>query len=136
MSSALVAHALLGARRATARLVALDLDEQGRVRILLPQYVLVPLSGVPRVGVQLTNVPFDDATLAPSRSYRYDSVTVATVGQTVYVQTPGTNCSSTVPLYAKFIVDSVVGTDRAMFVRMRTDPNCGFRSLAPGRPTE
>ena len=54
----------------------------------------------------------------------------------MYVQTPGTACSSSVPLYAKFVVDSVVGAERAMYVRMRLDPNCGFRSLAPGRPEE
>ena len=116
--------------------VALDLDPTGRVRVLLPQYVLIPLTGVPRIGTQTTDAAYDDAAIAPSRNYRYDTVTVANVGQTVFVQTPGLACTSTVPLYAKFIVDSVVGAERAMYVRMRLDPNCGFRSLAPGRPEE
>lgn len=115
--------------------VALDLDGN-TLRVLLPQYVVVPVTGVPRIGAQMVPGGFDDVTLAPEKNFRYDTVTVAAVGQTVVVQTPGLNCNSSAPNVAKFVVDSVVGSSRAMYVRIRFNPNCGFRSLAPGRPEE
>jgi hypothetical protein len=116
---------------------ALDLEPNGQIRVLAPQYVILPVTGVPRVGFQtVSGQPFDDLAMAPQRNYRFDSVTVATVGQPVVVQTPGVSCTSTSPIAAKFVVDSVVGAPRKMFVRLRVNPNCGFRSLAPGRPEE
>jgi hypothetical protein len=38
-------------------------------------------------------------------------------------------------LYAKIAVDSVTLSTRTLYLRMGVDPNCGFRSFAPGIPT-
>ena len=38
----------------------------------------------------------------------------------------------TYDLYAKMVVDSVRMSDRSLFVRLVSDPNCGFRGLVPG----
>lgn len=115
--------------------VALDL-QGNQVRFLLPQYVVVPVTGVQRVGAQAVPGGFDDVLLAPERNYRYDAVTEVPLGQTVVVQTPGQNCNTSAPNVAKLVVDSVVGEPRAMYVRIRFNPNCGFRSLDVGRPKE
>ena len=39
-------------------------------------------------------------------------------------------------IFAKVAIDSIVPASRAIFIHVMSNPNCGFRSLAPGKPTE
>ena len=125
--------------------VALDLDATGKVRLLPPKLVVAPQAGGSLVtGFQvLTNTTFDALSRAPNTGYQFDSATVVSPGQLVVVQTQGAGvlsavCSPSTPMYAKLVIDSVPlvpGTGaRAIYLKARIDPNCGFRSLDPGIP--
>lgn len=116
--------------------LAFDLDTQGRILVIPPARLAAPPSGSPRVGLQTRDESFDGLTRAPESGYRFDSTAVVTRGQTVVVQTSGTACSTTYPMHAKLVVDSVgaAGVGRPIYLRLRVNPNCGFRSLEPGLP--
>lgn len=118
---------------------AVDRDGQGRV-LLYPARVLAsPSGGSPRVGFQVVATAFDALERAPNGGYRYDTVQVAAVGQTIAVESQGVTpqslaCGTSQPLYAKLVVDSAPATG-GVFLRVHVDPNCGFRSFAAGIPT-
>lgn len=115
--------------------LAFDVDAQGRVVLTPPKLVATGSRFTPVVGLQLVATPFDTLGTAPKGTYRTDSVTVVSPRQTVVVEAITAVCSSvSAPLYAKLVVDSVVGPSRAIYLRARVDPNCGFRSLLPGLP--
>ncbi|MBV9879125.1 MAG: hypothetical protein JO180_01460 [Gemmatirosa sp.] len=126
--------------------LAFDVDATGRVRLLPPKQLVASTATSLVTGAQvITNTTFDALLRAPNTGYQYDSATVVTPGQLVVIQTQGAStasvaCSSTSPMYAKLVVDSVVpstqipGT-KAIYFRARIDPNCGFRSLDTGVPT-
>jgi hypothetical protein len=123
--------------------IAVDLDAQGRVRLLPPRLLVAPQGASLVTGMQvIANTTFDALTRAPNTGYQFDSATVVTPGQVVAVQTQGAGpasiiCSVAVPMYAKLVVDSIrpaAGT-QVIYMRARVDPNCGFRSLEPGLPT-
>jgi hypothetical protein len=86
--------------------------------------------------MRVVNTPFDSLDTAPEGGYQRDSATVAGVGQTLAVETEPPACQNgRTFLYAKLVVDSVSATNGGIFMRARVDPNCGYRSLRPGRPT-
>jgi hypothetical protein len=120
---------------------AFDTDAQGRV-LLYPAGLLVsPPSGSPRTGFQVSTTPFDALEIAPRSGYRFDSVQVAAVGQTVVIEGQGIGqavlfCGGTSPLHAKLVVDSVSRATGGIHFRVRTNPNCGFRALTPGIPED
>ena len=67
---------------------------------------------------------------------------VVSPGQVVVVQTQGAGplsavCSTTVPMYAKVVVDSIRPSQgsQLIYLRARVDQNCGFRSLDTGLPS-
>lgn len=117
---------------------AVDRAPDGRVR-LLPSKFVAGLAGVgvaTQTGFRVVSTPFDSLAEAPSGGYQTDSVATVNVGQTVAVEAQLACYGRTRPnLYAKFVVDSVSAATGAVFMRGRVDPNCGFRSLRPGRPT-
>jgi hypothetical protein len=123
--------------------VAVDLDASGKVRLLPPKLVVAPNGASLSTGMQIVGgTTFDTFTRAPTSGYQFDSATVVTPGQVVVVQTQGAGptsavCATTVPMYAKLVVDSVVATNgsRLIYMRARVDQNCGFRSLAEGLPS-
>jgi hypothetical protein len=111
---------------------AVDRTSDGRVR-LLPSRLVVDLTGVGQVyrtGFQLATVPFDSIAEAPPAGYRADSAFTVNVGQPVIVQSQSALCTS---YYAKAVVVSVDAVTGAFTLRTRVNPNCGFRSLRPGR---
>lgn len=117
---------------------ALDIDSSGHV-ILIPRSKVVVCSSACQLGVKVipaNTVPFDSLFDAPKTGYTYDSVTTVPVGATVAFVTKEYGCDAsniqTYDLYAKMIVDSVHLADRAIFARVVSDPNCGFRGLVPG----
>jgi hypothetical protein len=117
---------------------ALDIDADGKV-IALPRSKVVTCTSICQLGVKVIphdSVEFDKLYDAPKSGYTYDSVTTIPVGATVAFVTKDIFCQpsniSTYDLYAKMIVDSVRMSDRSLFVRVVSDPNCGFRGLVPG----
>lgn len=122
--------------------VAIDVDASGKIRLLPPKLLVAPQGAALVTGMQIVSgSTFETLTRAPSAGYQYDSATVVTPGQVVAVQTQGAGtvsvvCSTTAPLYAKIVVDSVRATagTQAVYLRARIDPNCGFRSLESGLP--
>jgi hypothetical protein len=116
---------------------ALDIDSLGRV-VLIPRTKILTCTVICQLGIKIVptdSVPFDSLFDAPKAGYTYDSVTVLPVGATVAFVTKEIFCQpsniSTFDLYAKMIVDSVRPADRSIFVRVVSDPNCGFRGLVP-----
>jgi hypothetical protein len=84
------------------------------------------------------DVAYDSLTLAPTGDYGADSSLTVALGETVAVRVPriGNECiyAGRPYFFSKLVVDSVRLADRLIFVRATTDPNCGFRSFAPGVP--
>ena len=114
--------------------LAFNIEADGRVQIYTPATLLARTVAARRVGLRRVAAPFDSIRAAPSGGFAYDSTMVVSVGESVVVETvAGCNSIST-PLTAKLVVDSVNAAARTLFVRVRSNPNCGFRSLLPGRP--
>ena len=115
---------------------AVDLDANNDVVIIPRTKVAVTCSAVCQLGIAFPSTPFDSLYDAPERGYVYDSTKTVIPGQTVAFVTKTVNCIpsniSTYDLYAKMVVDSVRPSDRSIFVRVASDPNCGFRGLVPG----
>ena len=114
--------------------VAFDLDATGKV-VLYPQRRVVSGVGGRRVGLQLASGTFESVTLAPTSGYQYDSVAVTVQpGQVVLVQAQTTQCSIELSPYnySKIVVDSTAPAINAIYFRIASDPNCGFRSFVPG----
>jgi hypothetical protein len=118
-----------------------DRNAQGQLRVIPPKLIATVPTGTPATGIQTVTTPFDSLLRAPSSGYQYDSATVVRTGQVFAVAAQGTTsagitCSSSAPIYAKMIIDSVVAApeiaSHRIYVRTVTDPNCGFRSLETG----
>jgi hypothetical protein len=119
--------------------VAFDIDAQGRAILYPARLVLGSFVGTQRVGIQTVGGSFESVTRAPTSGYRYDSATVAPVGSTVVVEVTDPICGFSylgTTIFGKIAVDSVLPEQRRLRVRLASDPNCGFRSLAPGLPKE
>ena len=114
---------------------ALDLDANNKV-VILPRTKVLTCTSTCQLGMQLVSTRFDSLYDAPSRGYVYDSTTTVSPGQTVALVTKEPSCLpsniATYDMYAKMVVDSVRASDRTIFIRVASDPNCGFRGLVPG----
>lgn len=114
---------------------ALDLDVDGKV-VIIPRTKVLTCTSVCQLGISFPTTPFDSLYDAPERGYVYDSTKTVVPGQTVAFVTKDVSCIpsniSTYDVYAKMVVDSVHLADRAIFARLVSDPNCGFRGLVPG----
>jgi hypothetical protein len=84
---------------------------------------------------------FDAVTTAPKTGYETDSALVLVPGEVVAIQSAHNFnqdlCQFAISpyIYAKVAVDSVNLASRLIYLRMGTDPNCGFRSFVTGVPT-
>lgn len=121
--------------------IAIDTDAQGRVLLYPAAVVASPPGGSPRTGFQVVSGTFDALETAPRNGYRYDTLQVVTVGQVVAIEGQGISqqgiyCGTTSMLHAKLVVDSVSRATGAAHLRVRTNPNCGFRSLKAGLPDD
>jgi hypothetical protein len=111
---------------------AVDRAPGGPVQ-LLPSRLVVDLTGVGQVyrtGFQVTATPFDSVVEAPASGYLADSAISVLPGQAVIVQAQSAACTA---LYAKVVVLAVDAATGGVTFRTRVNPNCGFRSLRPGR---
>lgn len=118
--------------------VVLDINAQGQPVAYPAQLVssLVPR----RVGLRRVSGVYDSLGTAPTDGYGADSALVLTPGAVVGVRLPGGGgeCAFTGRpyFYSKLVVDSVRLSERLLFVRATTNPNCGFRSFAVGIPRD
>lgn len=119
--------------------VALDIDAQRRVVLYPVRTVASGIVNARSVGVRTVSESFEALTRAPRGDYKRDSAVVVNIGQTAAIEVPQVVCQYSpmgVSVYAKLVVDSVRTDDRRIFLRIGTNPNCGFRSLVPGIPKE
>jgi hypothetical protein len=118
---------------------AVDRGADGRVR-LLPAKLVAGLGGAGltlETGFRVVAGDFAAIAAAPDGTYQADSVTTVNVGQVVVVEAQALACYGRARpnVYAKLVVDSVSAPSGLVFLRARVNPNCGFRSLQPGKPT-
>ena len=117
--------------------VAFDLDDAG-VAIVYPYRLVASEFGEGKTGrVRVADEPYEALERAPVGGYQDTVAVSAPVGRTLVIESNGSNyCANDVvrTLYAKLTVDSVRTESREIFFRVRLDPNCGFRSFAPGLP--
>lgn len=115
--------------------LAFDLDANGKT-VLIPVSKVAVCPRICQVGLQvITDSTFDQLTRARTRGYTYDTPITIETGQPVMVVAKAIACSTDLysnDLYAKLVIDSVHTAERAIFFRIVTDPNCGFRGLVPG----
>jgi hypothetical protein len=120
--------------------IAFDLDASGAVKVYTQARVASQLVSVHRVGLQVSDKPFAEVLRAPSNGFVYDSITTLPMGKTLIVDVIEQSCgfgSFLGPnIFAKISIDSVVPATRAIYVHVMANPNCGFRSLVPGKPVE
>lgn len=123
--------------------VGFDIDNAGNI-IVSPVRVLVnQLSGAPSVGIQtMFSTPFDSIKSAPGGYYRPDTAIVVRPGQPFVLLVNRTTASDVCvydpspTIYSKVVIDSALtNTTRAIYMRVTTDPNCGYKSFLPGLPT-
>jgi hypothetical protein len=112
--------------------VAVDLAPDGRVR-LLPSSLVVDVTGVGQVyrtGLQVSTAAYESIAEAPNGGYQADSAVTAAVGESVIAQFQSGACTT---YYAKVTVLAVDAASGVVTLRGRVNPNCGYRSLNPGR---
>ncbi len=120
--------------------VAFDIDAQGRPVVLPP--ALVGNSGTASrpVALQRLGTSWEAATIAPraTRGWSTDSAYTLAAGEVIGVRLQPGQCLFDFDPYqfAKLRVDSIAPATRRLFVTVLFNPNCGYRSLVPGRPTD
>ena len=114
--------------------VVFDLNAAGQVVILPPS--LVDNTG--RTGLQKSATPFAALQEAPLSGYNESAALTVSPGEVAVLRATPVACNTPAEfspyLYSKLVIDSVSTTRRAIYFRMRLDPNCGFRSFADGVP--
>lgn len=122
--------------------LAFDLDAQRRVIIYPVKLIVQPLTGVNNVGLLKVAGSFENLTRAPTATYERDEALVVTVGEVVAIEALRNRASDLCSfalspnIYSKLVVDSVSAGTNSIWFRFVTNPNCGFRSFAPGRPKD
>lgn len=119
--------------------VAFDIDAEDNAVIYPLGLVLSDFGGQRRVGLQRATSPFESVLRAPANGYVYDSAFVARPGEVVLIEAQlAPYCAADLlrTIYTKLVVDSVNSAARTVHFRVGLDPNCGFRSFAPGIPND
>jgi hypothetical protein len=117
--------------------VAFDLDAQGRAIVYAQRRLGHPAGAAGRqVSLQPGDGPFDAVERAPESQWVADSLLAIAVGEVVLVRVVASICQFDLSPYvfSKIALDSVDVANRRLWVSALTNPNCGFRSLQPGRP--
>ncbi len=120
--------------------VALDIDTLGRVVVYPARLVADSLITTTPVGLQAIGSTFDDYNIATKSGYVIDSTLVVPVGTTVGFNVLSSTTCTVYSLgqsyYGKFVVDSIDPVQRALYLRVASDPNCGYVTLTSGLPTK
>lgn len=119
------------------QLYDIAIDTSGAAIVLYPSQ-LIDNEALPTGILEVTS-PFEDITEAPTQGYVDTAAVSILPGETVIVRARNV-CSGNIPgrdfFYAKvqlLELGSSAGHRTARF-RIRTNPNCGFRSFADGLP--
>ena len=118
--------------------VAFDVDTTTHQAIVIPVRLLTDGSVLGfHVGLQRLTQSFDSTTYGLRTGYQFDSIYALSPGQGLMIVSnpPGCATDPNPTLYGKFIIDSVNTTTRTIHFRATEDPNCGYRSFAPGIPS-
>ena len=119
-----------------------DLDASNEVVVHTPRSVTSELVGLHRVGLQTSTVTFDQLIDAPTSGFVYDSLLTVPLGQTVVVDKVDPSCNRFGGAFlgfnirAKFVIDSISTSRRAIYLKLLSNPNCGYKSLEPGEPKD
>jgi hypothetical protein len=122
--------------------IAFDIDAQNRVLVHAARRVVTLGNAVPQVGLQVVPGTFESVTAAPATGYKVDSTLVVSEGDVVVLEAvhnlDNDQCTFALSpnLYAKISIDTVFLASRTIKFRFGFDPNCGYRSFAPGIPTD
>lgn len=122
--------------------LAFDLDASNNVVVHTVRSVSSELVSLPRVGLQTSTLTFDQLIDAPTSGFVYDSLLTLPVGRTLVIDKIDPTCNRFGGAFlgfnirAKLVVDSLSTSRRAIYVKLLTNPNCGFRSLEPGEPKD
>ena len=118
--------------------IAFDLTDTGTVRIITTRALTnenVPSGN--RVGLRDSpTLTFEQVIDPPRDLFVFDSVLVVPAGRVVLVDVLEVGCASEsivgLNIKAKIRIDSIAPAQRRIFLRMVSNPNCGFRELVPG----
>lgn len=122
--------------------LAFDLDASNNVIVHTPKSISTELVSLPRIGMQTSTLTFAQLIDAPASGFVYDSLLTVPVGRTVVVDKIDPTCNRFGGAFlgfnirAKFVIDSISTSRRAIYVTMLSNPNCGYRSLEPGEPKD
>lgn len=118
--------------------IAFDLTDTGTVKLITAPFLFTEIVGSgSRVGLRDSpNLVFEQVIDPPRDLFVYDSMLVVPVGRTVLVDIIEPACATEsilgINIKAKLRIDSIDLADRRIFLRMVSNPNCGFRQLVPG----
>lgn len=122
--------------------IAFDIDASGSAIVHAARRVVSSGPFVPQVGVQKVAGTFESITEAPITGYKVDSTVVASAGDVIVVEAAHNNGTQDVCtfalspyVYGKISIDTIFVATRTIKFRLGYDPNCGYRSFAPGIPT-
>ena len=122
--------------------LAFDLNAANEIIVHTVRSVSSELVSLPRVGLQTSELTFDQLIDAPTSGFAYDSLLTVPVGKTIVVDKVDPSCNRFGGAFlgfnirAKFVVDSVSASRRAIYLKVLSNPNCGFKSLEPGEPKD
>ena len=123
--------------------IAFDMDASGNVTIYTTRALASEvLPSISRIGLQITNDAYVDVKRAPAGGFAYDSSVTLPVGKTLLIDKLDGACAQFggsflgYNIKAKMVIDSIRLSSRSIFVKMLSNPNCGFRSLETGLPKE
>ena len=122
--------------------IAFDIDAAGNAVLHAARRVVSQGPFVPQVGLQKIAIQFEALGEAPVAGYKVDSTVVAMAGEVVVIEAvhnlgEGDLCTYALSpnVYAKIAIDTIFVATRQIKFRLGFDPNCGYRSFAPGIPT-
>jgi hypothetical protein len=121
--------------------VAFDLDDQSRIHILPQRQVASGLQPTHTVSLATVADTFEAVASVPSGlTFRADTGMIIERNQVVIAQISDPSaCNFSLTgrtLFAKIAVKAINRVDRTLEVKFTVDPNCGFRSFAPGIPKD
>jgi hypothetical protein len=122
--------------------LAFDLNASNEVVVHTVRSVSTELVNLPRIGLQTSAIAFDALIDAPGSGFAYDSLLTVPIGKTVVVDKIDPTCNRFGGAFlgfnirAKFVIDSISTSRRAMYLKLLSNPNCGFKSLEPGQPKD
>ena len=120
-----------------AGLYDLAIDTAAGAAVVYPSQLID--NEAPNTGIQKSALPFDAIPAAPLEGYQDSTAVTMTVGETIIVRAR-TLCAGGFPgrdvFYSKLQLLEFGASDgfRTARFRIRTNPNCGFRSFADGLP--